>query len=162
MLGFRRAVMDDPEIGVKIIGDLRQFANDVVSMACMAGYRILAKTIAGAVYKDFYRLLELVQRNRLNTCQTGYTYKSSTFKVICLFRIGPNVTVARKPVELPGCRLPGKEDSAIVGWLLNILPNHGRHLPDDSGRIEKVAKRSICVEILGKRVAVVGDEVQVR
>jgi len=73
------------------------------------------------------------------------------------FYISPDKTVTRKPSALPGW-LPGKEDSAIARWLLNVLPNHRLHLSDDSGRIEKVAKSSICVEVLGNGVAVVGDE----
>ncbi len=78
------------------------------------------------------------------------------------FHISPDIAVARKPRALPSGRLPSKEDSAIVGWLLNVLPNHRLHLSNDSGSIEKVVKRSICVKVLGNRVAVVGDEMKVR
>jgi hypothetical protein len=73
------------------------------------------------------------------------------------FCINPDKTVARKSGALPR-GLPCKEDGAIVGWLLNVLPDHRLHLPNDSGCIEKVTKRSICVKVLGNGVAVVGDE----
>lgn len=74
------------------------------------------------------------------------------------FHISPDIAVTGKPSALPSCRLPCKEDGAIVGWLLNVLPNHRLHLSDDSVSVEKEAKRSICVKVLGNRVAVVGNK----
>jgi len=74
------------------------------------------------------------------------------------FHISPDITVTGKPGALSSCRLPSKENGAIVGWLLHELPNHRLHLPNDSVSIEKEVKRSICVKVLGNRVAVVGDE----
>ena len=42
------------------------------------------------------------------------------------------------------------------------MPNHRLHLSNDSGSIEKVVKRGFCVKVLGNRVAVVGDEMEMR
>jgi hypothetical protein len=38
VLGFSRSIVDDPEIWVELFKNLRLFANDAVSMACVAGY----------------------------------------------------------------------------------------------------------------------------
>jgi len=38
VLGICRAVVNDPEIWVKLFKNLRLFTNDAVSMACVAGY----------------------------------------------------------------------------------------------------------------------------
>jgi hypothetical protein len=56
MLRVSGAVVDDPEMWVKFIKNLRLFVNDAVSMACMAGYIVKAWTKTGSMDKDFYCL----------------------------------------------------------------------------------------------------------
>ena len=56
VLGVGGAVVDDPEIWVELLNNLRLFANDAVSMACVAGYWIEVWTKSGSMNKDFYSL----------------------------------------------------------------------------------------------------------
>lgn len=61
MLEIGGAVVNDPEIWIKFIKNMRLLANDAVSMACVAGYCVNVWAKATSMNEDFYRLwLELV------------------------------------------------------------------------------------------------------
>ncbi len=56
MLEVSGTVVDDPKIWVKFVKNLRLFANDAESMACVAGHIVNVWTKAASMDEDFYRL----------------------------------------------------------------------------------------------------------
>jgi len=56
ILWFGRAIVNDPEIWVKIFSHLRDFTNNVIAMSRMARKRVGVRPITRPVNKDFYGL----------------------------------------------------------------------------------------------------------
>jgi hypothetical protein len=50
------AVVNDPEIWIKFVRNMRLFANDTVSLACVAGQCVNVWTKAASMHEDFYGL----------------------------------------------------------------------------------------------------------
>ena len=53
---FGRAIVNDPEIWIKVFGHLRDFSYDVISMSCMARKCVEVRPITRPMNKDFYGL----------------------------------------------------------------------------------------------------------
>lgn len=82
--------------------------------------------------------------------------------MISIFGVRPDVAVTGKFGALPGCWLPGQENSTIMRRLLYVLPDHASHLSNDPGRHEEVVQGGISIESLGNRVAVIRYKMDMR